>query len=110
MKKAVGILCITVALASLGWKLTQAYFGGTTTSYIDGKAVALTDIGYLKVSDNAVIQIKNGVVSNTTSGELHITTPLNYRIDNAIAVSASLSCLLAGIVLLKKTPATESRG
>jgi uncharacterized membrane protein YraQ (UPF0718 family) len=106
MKKAIGILCITISLASLGWKLTQAYFfGGTTTSYINGKAVkavALTDIGYLKVSENAVIQIKNGIVSNTTSGEFRITTPLKYQIDNAIEISASASCLLAGIVLLKK--------
>jgi hypothetical protein len=104
MKKAIGILCITISLASLGWKLTQAYFiTGTTT--INGKAVkavALTDIGYLKVSENAVIQIKNGIVSNTTSGEFDITTPLKYQIDNAIAISASVSCLLAGIVLLKK--------
>jgi hypothetical protein len=105
MKKAIGILCITISLASLGWKLTQAYFGGTTTSYINGKAVkaaVLTDIGYLKVSENAVIQIKNGIVSNTTSGEFSIITPLKYQIDNAIAISASVSCLLAGIVLLKK--------
>jgi hypothetical protein len=102
MKKAVGILCITVALASLGWKLTQAYFGGTTTSYIDGEAVPLIDIGYLQVSENAVLQVKNGIVSNTTSGNFTIITPLKYQIDNAIAVSTSLSCLLAGIVLLKK--------
>jgi hypothetical protein len=104
MKKAIGILCITISLTSLGWKLTQAFFGGTT-SYINGKAVkavALTDIGYLKVSENAVIQIKNGIVSNTTSGEFTIITPLKYQIDNAIAISASVSCLLAGIVLLKK--------
>jgi hypothetical protein len=105
MKKAIGILCITISLASLGWKLTQAFFGGTSTSYINGKAVeavALTDIGYLKVSDNAVVQIKNGIVSNTTSGEVSITTPLKYQVDDAIAISASVSCLLAGIVLLKK--------
>jgi hypothetical protein len=105
MKKAIGILCIAISLASLGWKLTQAFFGGTSTSYINGKAVeavALTDIGYLKVSDNAVVQIKNGIVSNTTSGEVSITTPLKYQVDDAIAISASVSCLLAGIVLLKK--------
>jgi hypothetical protein len=108
MKKAIGILCITVSIASLGWKLTQAYFGGTTTSYIDGKAVALTDIGYLKVSENAIIQIKNGIVSNTTSGEFSIITPLKYQIDNAIAISASLSCWLAGITLLKKEANGES--
>jgi hypothetical protein len=105
MKKAIGILCITISLASLGWKLTQAFFTGTSTSYINGqavKAVALTDIGYLKVSENAVIQIKNGIVSNTTSGEFSIITPLKYQIDDAIAISTSVSCLLAGIVLLKK--------
>jgi hypothetical protein len=105
MKKAIGILCITVSIASLGWKLTQAYFGGTTTTFIDGKAVEavpLIDIGYLKVSENAVLQVKNGIVSNTTSGNFTIITPLKYQIDNAIAVSASLSCLLAGIILLKK--------
>jgi hypothetical protein len=106
MKKATGILCITISLAYLGWKLTQAYFTpGTTTSYINGKAikdVALTDIGYLKVSEDAVAQIKNGIVSNTTSGKVNITTPINYQIDNAIAISASLSCLLAGMILLKK--------
>ncbi len=106
MKKAIGILCIAISLASLGWKFTQAFFTvGRTTSYIDGKAVkavALTDIGYLKVSDNAVIQIKNGIVSNTTSGEFDITTPLKYQVDDAIAISTSVSCLLAGIVLLKK--------
>jgi hypothetical protein len=106
MKKAVGILCIAVSVASLGWKLSQAFFtAGTSTSYINGKAVkavALTDIGYLKVSENAVVQIKNGIVSNTTSGAIHITTPIKYQIDDAIAISASASCLLAGIVLLKK--------
>jgi hypothetical protein len=25
MKKAIGILCITISLASLGWKLSQTY-------------------------------------------------------------------------------------
>jgi hypothetical protein len=40
MKKAIGIFCITISLASLGWKLMQAYFTpGRTTSYINGKAV-----------------------------------------------------------------------
>jgi hypothetical protein len=107
MKKAIGILCITISLASLGWKLTQAFFTvGRTTSYIDGKevirAAALIDIGHLKVSENAVIQIKNGIVSNTTSGEFSIITPLKYQVDDAIAISTSVSCLLAGIVLLKK--------
>jgi hypothetical protein len=96
MKKAIGILCIAVSLASLGWKLSQSYL--TVKSDL-----SLVDIGYLKVSDNAVVQIKSGVVSNTSgSGRYSVNTPINYQIDGAISIAASLSCLLAGIALLKK--------
>jgi hypothetical protein len=96
MKKAIGILCLTVSLVSLGWKLSQTYL--TIKSN-----VPLTDIGYLKVSENAVIQIKNGIASNTSgSGGYTVNTPINYQIDGAIYVMASISCLLAGVALLKK--------
>jgi hypothetical protein len=96
MNKAIGILCIAVSLASLGWKASQSYL--TLKSN-----VPLVDVGYLKVSDNAVVQIKSGVVSNTSgTGTYSVNTPINYQIDGAIYIAASLSCLLAGITLLKK--------
>jgi hypothetical protein len=96
MKKLIGILCITIFLASLGWKLSQSYL----TIKSD---VPLIDIGYLKVSENAAIQIKSGIVSNTSgSGSYIINNPITYQIDNAISIIASVSCLLAGIALLKK--------
>jgi hypothetical protein len=80
----------------LGWKLSQSYL----TIKSD---VPLIDIGYLKVSDNSVIQIKNGIISNTSgSGGYSVNNPINYQIDGAISIAASVSRLLAGIVLLKK--------
>jgi hypothetical protein len=89
MKKTIGILGITISLASLGWKLSQAYL----TIKPD---VPLTDVGYLKVSENAVIQIKSGTVSNTSeSGVYIVNNPINYQIDSAIFIVASMSCWLA---------------
>jgi hypothetical protein len=95
MKKAIGILCITIALASLGWKLSQA----ALTAKSDAP---LIDIGYLKASENTVIQIKNGTLNAASSGEYSVNNPINYQIDGAISILASMSCLLAGITLLKK--------
>jgi hypothetical protein len=89
MKKTIGILCITISIASLGWKLSQAYL----TIKSD---VPLIDIGYLKVSENSVIQIKSDIVSSTSgSGGYTIDNPINYQIDGAIYIIASISCLLA---------------
>jgi hypothetical protein len=96
MKKAIGILCITVSLVSLGWKLSQTYLTIKPNA-------PLIDVGYLKVSENAVLQIKNGIISNTSgSGAYSVNTLLTYQIDGAISTIASMSCLLAGIALLKK--------
>jgi hypothetical protein len=95
MKKAIGILCSTVFLASLGWKVVQFSFTAKPNA-------SLIDVGYVRVSDNVVVQIKNGILSHTTSGESSVEKPIVRQVDGAMYVVASLSCLLAGITLLKK--------
>jgi hypothetical protein len=99
MKKKIGILCLTISLASLGWKLTQSFM--TLKS-----EASLVDIGYLRVSEGSVLEFKNGTTTRISgSGNHSIKTPLNYKIDLGIYTAASAACFLAGIVLLKKEKA-----
>jgi hypothetical protein len=79
MKKTIGVLCIAISIASLGWKLTQGFMTLKSES-------SLIDIGYLRVRDG-------------------IDSPLNHKIDLGIYIAASTACLLAAIALLKKEKA-----
>jgi hypothetical protein len=95
MKKTIGILCIAVFLASLGWQLTQSFFMVKSES-------SLVDVGYLRVSDGAVLEFKNGTTTNISGpGHYSIVSPVKYKIDLAIYTAASAACLLAAIALLK---------
>jgi hypothetical protein len=98
MKKTIGVLCLTIAIASLGWKLTQSLM----TIQSDPSFV---DVGYLRVRDGSVLKVKNGVMILSGSGEYSVVNPLNYKIELGIYIAASAACLLAAIELLKKEKA-----
>jgi hypothetical protein len=97
MKKTIGVLCLTVAIASLGWKLAQSYMTVKSDSFVD--------VGYLQVRDGSVLKFENGKTTLSGSGAYSIVNPLNYKIDLGIYIAASAACLLAAIELLKKEKA-----
>jgi hypothetical protein len=108
MKKATGILCAAIFLASLGWKLTHSLF-------MVQPDPSLVDVGYLRVRDGSVLEFKNGTITSirgleskngtTTSipgpGKFSVEFPVSHKIDLAIYTAASAACLLAAIALLK---------
>jgi hypothetical protein len=98
MKKTIGVLCLSIFVASLGWKLTQSFMTSKSEP-------SLVDVGYLHVSDGSVLEFKNGTASISGSGKYSIKSPINYKIDLGIYLAASAACLLAGITLLKKEKA-----
>jgi hypothetical protein len=99
MRKTIRVLCLTIFLASLGWKLTQGFMTSKSES-------SLVDIGYLRVSDGSVLEFKNGKTTNISgSGSYSIENSLNYKIDLGIYIAASAACFLAAIALLKKEKA-----
>jgi hypothetical protein len=95
MKKTVGVLCITISIISLGWKLTQSFFTAMPDS-------SLVYVGYLRVSEGSVLEFKDGKVTRSGSGKHSIDSPVNYKIDLGIYIAASAACLLAAIALLKQ--------
>ncbi len=98
MKKTIGVLCITIFLVSLGWKVTQSFF--------TLKSENLVDIGYLRVRDGSVLEFKNGVTTSVSgSGGYSIESPVSRQIDLGIYAAASAACLLAAIALLKQEKA-----
>jgi hypothetical protein len=100
MKKTIGVLCMAVFLASLGWKLTQSFFMVKSES-------SLVDVGYLRVSDGAVLAFKNGTATISGPGNYSIEKPVSRNIDLAIYTAASAACLLAAIALLKQETAQQ---
>jgi hypothetical protein len=99
MNKTIGVLCIAIFLASLGWKLTQSFMTIKSES-------SLVDVGYLRVSDGSVLEFKNGTTTIVSgSGKYSIDSPVNNKIDLGIYIAASAGCLIAAIALLKKEKA-----
>ncbi len=99
MKKTIGVLCITISLASLGWKLTQSFMTLKSES-------SLVDIGYLRVSDGSVLEFKNGTTTSISgSGKYSIESPISHKIDLGIYLAASTACFLAAVALLKQEKA-----
>lgn len=97
MKKAIGILCVLIFLASLGWKLTQLGLDIGNTDFVD--------VGYLQVSDGSVLQFKDGEIITISGTGFSVGNPVVYKVNDAIYIAASVTCLLAAIALLKKDKA-----
>jgi hypothetical protein len=108
MKKPIGFLCLAVVLASLGWRVTQAALspGRSSGTMATGEMIpepSYVDVGYLRVKDGAVLEFKNGTITNVSgrATSYSIELPVTRKIDLAIYTASSAACLLAAIVLLK---------
>jgi hypothetical protein len=107
MNKPIGILCLAVVLASLGWRVTQAALspGRSSGTMATGEIIpepSYVDVGYLRVKDGAVLEFKNGTITSVSGPTSYsVEFPVSRKIDLAIYTAASAACLLAAIALLK---------
>jgi hypothetical protein len=113
MNKPIGILCLAVVLASLGWRVTQAALtpGRSSGTMATGEIIpepSYVDVGYLRVKDGAVLKFENGTITSVSGAtSFSIELPLTRKIDLAIYIASSAACLLAAIALLKPEKASN---
>jgi hypothetical protein len=92
--KLLGILCIVVAVASIGWK---AYSLGYT-----GDDAGLRHIGDVSVSDGTTVQFTDKGYHVVGAGGIDVVLPIVLQVDRALWLASAALAFAAGIVLLNK--------
>jgi hypothetical protein len=94
--KLLAVLCILVAVASVGWK---AYSLGYT-----GGDAGLRHIGDVSVSDGTTVQFSDKGYHVVGAGRIDVVLPIVLQVDRSLWLASAALAFAAGVVLLNKTP------